>query len=376
MSKKKKKRSPSNVAAPLKPQVLEVTQRFVTEPELPVLEEPCIAEPEQAQQSDEQSLLQEHLEQNMRSLTELDGQLQQSDERLVEEERLDQDMRSLFELDEQPNEPNEQAPSEVAGIFQAVGVIVGAVKFGDEGKTAVITIDSKDYPLFYAPRLRKAFDALKMEVERTGEQQKIVVYPRLIHLPDRTKLHQVSFQLVAFAGNSENDSSVSQELEPFEFKLSGLWQFIPVSRIPCISVFKNYSTERKEYIKKQDDASKKARYMKASHIPLIWKDAVVPPFRFNPTLEKEQQAKTYFVSIKAKFNPRSDLFEFGSMTALPQDKAPRFLKVSKTDKAEAARVNMKARKAIQPKPHSKAASKPVPKPVIKPKVATNSDSLR
>jgi len=37
---------------------------------------------------------------------------------------------------------------------------------------------------------------------------------------------------------------------------------------------------------------------------------------------------------------------------------------------------MKARKAIQPKPHSKAASKPVPKPVIKPKVATNSDSLR
>ena len=103
--------------------------------------------------------------------------------------------------------------------------------------------------------------------------------------------------------------------------------------------------------------------MKASHIPLIWKDALVPPFRFNPTLEKDQQAKTYFVSIKAKFNPRSDLFEFDSMTALPQDKAPRFLKVSKTDKAEAARVQMKTRKTTLPKPPSKTASKPVPKPV-------------
>ncbi|MBA3920272.1 MAG: hypothetical protein H0X31_00615 [Nostocaceae cyanobacterium] len=282
-------------------------------------------------------------------------------------------------------EPEQQQPERVPGMFQAVGVVEGTVKFSDDGTTTTITIEDKEYSLFYAPRLKKAIDALKKEVERTGTQQKLVVYPRILHFPDKTKPHQLSFQLVGFAGKLENESCPSHELETGEFKLSGLWQFIPVSRIPCISVFKNYSTQRKEYIKKQDDPSKKARYMKASHIPLKWIDALVPPFRYNPTLEKHQQAKTYFVSLKASFNPGGNIFEFESLTAPPQEKAPRFLRVSKTDKAEAERLKMKARKAAQPKSQgkkttkpqdknvTKSESKPMPKPVIKPKVTSTGD---
>ncbi len=45
---------------------------------------------------------------------------------------------------------------------------------------------------------------------------------------------------------TKNNSSltIDQELQDFEFKLSGLWQFIPVCQSPCITVQKNFSEER------------------------------------------------------------------------------------------------------------------------------------
>ncbi len=411
MSKKKKQQLPNQFVE--NPPVLEEQQPLLESDELPVLEK------QQPQvKSDKQSVLEEQLPQvksdEQSVLEEQEPQIASVEPIVLEEqqpqipkfqppvlkkkgiaspEKLDTEVlpehsseRSPEALEQTESEPEEQLESEpeqqqrrekVPGMFQAIGVVTGIVKFSDEDKTTTITIDGKEYVLFYVPRRNNALHALRRQVECTGEQlQKLVVYPHIVHFPDKTKQHLISFQLVAFAGSEENDPSPSKELESLEFKLSGLWQFIPVSRIPCISVFKNYSYERKEYIKEQDDALKKARYMKASHVPLIWKDALVPPFRFNPTLDKDQQAETYFVSIKAKFNPRGNIFEFDSMMAIPQDKAPRFLKVSKADKVEAQRTKVKARKAAQKpigKNVTKPAPKPVPKPVIKPKVATNSD---
>jgi hypothetical protein len=125
---------------------------------------------------------------------------------------------------------------------------------------------------------------------------------------------------------------LSDQLQDFEFILSGLWQFIPPCRLPCVSIFKNFSSDRLARIKTVSALSK-VRFLKASHIPLLWKDAPVPPFRFNPRVG--EQAPPHFVQITARFLPERDLFGFSSSRALPSLEAPKFLKAGKKDKEEA-----------------------------------------
>ncbi|MEC4817610.1 MAG: hypothetical protein SAK29_30715 [Scytonema sp. PMC 1069.18] len=248
-------------------------------------------------------------------------------------------------------------------IFQAVGVIIGSVKFSDENKSTV-TIGRKEYQLFYAPRKQRAYEALKKEIEATGEHtQRLVVYPKAIHFPRKDQPHRIAFQLVGFDRGREEEA-VSGELQDLEFKLSGLWQFIPVCPTPCISVFRNFSRERLEYIK-QAEPAKKVKFMKASHLPVLWKDAPVRPFRFNPKAGKDQ-GHPAFVEIKAKFLPHRDVFGFAELLGEPRDTAPKFLKASKKDKATVQNAN-KPRKQEDGAPSKRDTDKPRKKinPVVK-----------
>ena len=237
-------------------------------------------------------------------------------------------------LQEQNSAENEPDTTSSGALFQAVGIITGKVNFILEGdnERSTITIGNKEYPLFYAPRKQRAFEALKKEIEATGEStQRLIVYPKFTHFPGRDQPPNIGFQAVGF-DKGRHSEVISQQLQDMEFKLCGLWQFIPVCRTPCISVFKNFTKERLDYIK-QSEPARKVKFMKASHLPLFWRDALVPPFRFNPKAPKEEQGRPVFVQIKAKFVPHRDAFEFDSLLELPRELPPKFLKASKDDKA-------------------------------------------
>jgi hypothetical protein len=139
-------------------------------------------------------------------------------------------------------------------------------------------------------------------------------------------------------------------------------------------VFKNFNKERLEFIKSAP-LDKKVNYMKASHIPVVWRDAPVSPFRFNPKLDKEAQGKASFVQIKARFNSERDNFEFVSLLGIPTDSPPNYLKAGKKDKLSVAKTKLAAQKARKrsslPVPDNNAAPKPsgaTDKPKPKPKV--------
>lgn len=258
---------------------------------------------------------------------------------------------------------------ESGAIFQAVGIIVGEVHLGEDGKNT-ITIDRSEYQLFYIPSKRRVFDALKKEIEATGNHhQRLIVYPKVIHFPRREQPHQMAFQLVGFDRGREQEA-VSKELDDLEFKFSGLWQFIPVCQTPCISVFRNFTRERLDFIK-QAEPVRKVKFMKASHIPLLWKDAPIRPFRFNPKIEKEQQGHPIFVTLKAKFLPGRNVFGFVALLAPPQETAPKFLKASKKDKAEVQQAARKNAKSVPPVTKKENISAPVAKPKPKPKSPTD-----
>jgi hypothetical protein len=250
---------------------------------------------------------------------------------------------------EQTETKQETKHEESTGIFQAVGIITGNVTFiFEEEKNkyiANITIGQYQYNLYpngSSWSKSSSFNGLRKQIESTGiSKQKLIVYPKITHYPGREQQHKIAFQLVAF--EKENvENSISKELNDLEFKLSGLWQFIPVCRTPCITVMKNFSDERLEYIK-QAELARKVNFMKASHIPLMWRDAPVNPFRFNPKISKQEQGKAMFVSIKARFIPGRDMFGFDSLLGMPQDEPPRHLKAGKKDKEQVLK-NQMARK--------------------------------
>ena len=212
-------------------------------------------------------------------------------------------------------------------IFQAIGVIVGDISISkhEKGyKVFTVSFGGKEYQLVGKP---KQLAALKQQIQRKGANQTLVVYPRITHYPKRDTPYKVSFQLVAF-----NSHEVIKELSHLEFKLSGLWQFIPVCKTPCISVFRNFSDSRLEYVK-QAEPVHRVRFMKANHIPLFWRDSVLPPFRFNPKTDKDvDQGKPFFFALKAKFIPSRDTFGFTALMSPPLESPPKFLKASKKDK--------------------------------------------
>lgn len=281
------------------------------------------------------------------------------------------------ELAPEQSDSSASSDDEPQAFFQAVGILTGDVTFNEE-KTFV-SVGGKTYPLYYSGSHKRSDVALKKEIETTGiTHQKLIVYPKITHYPGGKQPYSVGFQLVGFVGQQASGTGVSSELQDLEFKICGLWQFIPVCRIPCVSVFKNFNQQRLEFIKSAQ-LDKKVNFMKPSHIPVLWRDAPVPPFRFNPKLEKEAQGKAFFVQLKARFNSERNAFEFVSLLAIPSSEPPNYLKAGKKDKLEVAKTRLATSKARQGDSsrvsHNDAAHPPrrttsAPKPKPKPKVVT------
>jgi hypothetical protein len=221
-------------------------------------------------------------------------------------------------------------------FFQATGSILGKVTFSADGQIATVKVSGRNYPLFYLPQRdgRRKFEAMKSQIKTTGNHElRLTVYPKAIHFPNPERPHEIVFNLVKFE-NQKNSAKAFKNFEHLEFKLSGLWQFIDVCKIPCISVYRNFSPQQLELVKKLS-LPRKVKFMKALHLPLFWKDAPIPPFQYDPTLEKEERGKPMFVSIKAKFQPHKNAFKFDSLLAMPQAEAPEYFKAGKELKAEA-----------------------------------------
>ena len=234
-------------------------------------------------------------------------------------------------------------------LFQAIGIIIGKVSYDSENNRAFVKIQQKEYPLKYVPTKvgQKAWDALKLELSKNGERElRLTVYPQALHFPMRDKQHIIFFSLVGFGPVDREKSSEKHnfEAEDFEFKLCGLWQFIPVCKTPCVSIMRNFHEDIKAKVKNMDSLHR-VRFMKAQHLPLLWKDAIVPPFRFNPKVEKEQQGKRYFVEIKTRFLPGKDVFGFESIIGMPTEELPPHFKPGKALKAEVMQIKKEQKKA-------------------------------
>ncbi len=244
--------------------------------------------------------------------------------------------------------------------FQAVGIIKGEVKFHDDEKKSIsVTVGNKEYGVECNRRHSDARTGLKKEIEKTGETtQRLIVYPKVMHFPKKEQPHRLWFQLVGFI-QGDRAIGIAEQLADNEFKICGLWQFIPVCRVPTISIFLNFKQERLDFLKGSDDPAKEARFMKATHIPVLWKDSPVRPFRYNPRGGKDQ-GHPYFVQIKATFIPHRDAFGFVEELGEPIEQTPKFNKLPKAGKGQGQKKSSDKPKINQrqkPKPNLTRSSK-------------------
>jgi hypothetical protein len=99
----------------------------------------------------------------------------------------------------------------------------------------------------------------------------------------------------------------SEKSDPGIFVLRGVWQFIPQSRRPVFSIYRN---ELKNYENRPNN----------QHLPLIWSDQ--PPYRFR----KDSEERPKFYQIMARLIPQRSCFGFVSQIAEPLDQTPKRVK--------------------------------------------------
>ena len=214
-------------------------------------------------------------------------------------------------------------------FFQAVGIVSGVVELDKEQPT--IAINRKEFPLLCFPPHTQVIKFLKKEIEATNSQyQKLIVYPRVVHFPQSNVRQQVKFCLMGYVGSgSHKGNQITDRLKNNEFQFKGLWQFIPPCKVPCITVYRNSTPELKRQLKEMSEVARH-KTLKANHIPVLWRESSVKPFRYNRHLSKSEQGDLFFVQIKARFLPERDVFGFIEEEAAPYDRVPRSLRQKKT----------------------------------------------
>ncbi len=222
------------------------------------------------------------------------------------------------------NQEDESLPPKQNYAFQGLGVLYGKIvkRYEDNDNYYNAIIKDKTYELIIInPRVK---DFLKADYNPEKDRY-LTVYPNLVHYPQPkggTKPPKINFTIIA-----ANDT-LQLDLKVNEFKLFGLWQFIGVCKCPVISIHRNRSKgDRVSQLKQKFENEKlNEKLTRANHVPLLWRDAPVKPFRFNPKLDKDKQGDRYFVQVKARFLADKGVWGFMELIGEPTLDVPKFYK--------------------------------------------------
>lgn len=196
-------------------------------------------------------------------------------------------------------------------FFQAIGILSGQLILNK--KPYILTVLDENYQVFFK-NPTKALPAIAKEIKISGNILRLLVYPNITYKPGKED-PDIQFQIVAWSSTSDEQKGLFGELKDLEFLLSGLWQFIPSCKTPCLTVFKHYMEDKAENLKKSD-AFKRNLILKPIHVPLLWDDSQGWPNN-NLNSTPEDFTKPPYISMKARFLPGRNLWEFDSLIKMP-----------------------------------------------------------
>jgi hypothetical protein len=181
--------------------------------------------------------------------------------------------------------------------FQAKGVLEGEISLVEKG--LAIAIDGEQYPLRYT-FISRDRDYRKLQEELssgsvTSVRKRVSVYPQVKYVD---KKYCYFFNLVSV--QKEGKRGIFSELEPGEFYLSGVWQYVHSYPTPCLSVYRNITDNFLQMISKWS-LEKVRKYLKTIQIPVEGLDSE-KAFIYNSQVEKNQQKRREFYLLKVIFS--------------------------------------------------------------------------
>ena len=185
--------------------------------------------------------------------------------------------------------PKQQLKEE-APMFQALGKMVLTPYLKDNDLK--IELDGLEYDLLYGDDFTfQAHKALRQELMKNGSRKMLLkLYPNT-RFSRKSSSAKLSFILGDFAKKYYTNRKY-----PSKFKLRGIWQYIPQCETPVISIYRNM--EQLWQFKKLNE-KEQLKLAKPKHIPVVWDDAPVEPFKYVKEVAKEEQMPRYFVEVRA-----------------------------------------------------------------------------
>lgn len=244
----------------------------------------------------------------------------------------DDEAASDVSMDKDSESTENNDPQTDTAIFQAIGTLQGKALKDEEGKF-YIRLGGKRYDLYFAGYRYEAW--LKQAEANPNQTLFFRVYPKCLMIPGKTP--KIYFQVAAWGAENQWEEQAGQ------FRLKGIWQFVPQVRTPVVSIYRNQNAE--------DPKGK----FKAAHIPVLMRrEDESAPFRFNPKIAKEDLPPRWFVQALFKFIPSRDSFGFSEDLEPPTKKIPWYKKPIKE-------VPGKGTENKSEKPSPKKVEKPVKK---------------
>ena len=191
-------------------------------------------------------------------------------------------------------------------FFQALGTIE-AERVEVVERKIIITVGSKEYRGWIEPR---QFGGLMRYLEERGEKPiYLKVYPKTFSTPEQP-LSLQGWQIVI------GKKGLSPQEKVNYFVIRGVWQYIPQSESPVITVYRNQTA---------DDPTGK---YKATHLPIVMEREDCQAFKYDP--EAKQKRKRYFIQALFQLDPSNNLFIWKEDLEPPTLKIPPYLKADKT----------------------------------------------
>jgi hypothetical protein len=193
-------------------------------------------------------------------------------------------------------------------FFQAIGLLK-ATPQKDDLLGWAIKLNGAKHRLFIPPHLYKTW--LKMIKNSDGSALYLRVYPRSYMAKKQEP--SIFFQVVSWQEKNDKNEAINS------FTLKGLWQFIPQSRLPVLTVYRN---------KKAQDVTN--RY-KANHLPVLMRRDDCSPYRYTKN-ESKESIQRYFIQGEFTYLPERQAFGYKRDYFVPGTESPRYKKPNKLAK--------------------------------------------
>lgn len=175
-------------------------------------------------------------------------------------------------------------------IFQALGRMV-LTPYLKENELKV-EIEGQEHDLLHGSgSTLVAHRKLRQELIKNGSKKMLLMLYPLTQFSPNSSSVKLSFIVGKFEKKYNQERKYGSN-----FRLKGILQYIPWSETPVISIYRNRS---QLWQFKKLNEEKRLKLAKPNHIPVLWENAPVAPFKYVEGVSKKEQMPRYFVEVRA-----------------------------------------------------------------------------